>query len=76
MAIHPSDEDPVLAEARELPQTLTGFGNHAIDMTLARITWTGAAQILDWENAVVAVVPHDADRIAADFIEGFDDGSL
>lgn len=76
MPIDPRDEDPVLTEARELPKPLAGFGNDPIDMTLARVARTCAAQILKWENAVVAVIPHDADRIAADLIEGFDDGSL
>jgi hypothetical protein len=74
--VHPSNEDPILTEAQELTEALTGFGNDTIDMTLARIARARAAQIFQWENAVMAVVPHDPDRIATDLIEGFDDGSL
>lgn len=76
MAIDPGDEDSRFAEARELAQALAGFGNGAAHEAFAGVAGTCAAQGFERKDAVVAVIPDDSDRIAADFLEGFDDGSL
>ena len=76
MPIDPCDEDAVFAEARELFQALAIFGDRAFEVAFADVAGACATETFERKDAVVAVVPHDTDRIAADFVEGFDDGSF
>ena len=76
MPVDPCDEHPALAEARKLAQPLTRFGNRSGDLALAQVTGARAPQIFQRKNTVVAIVPHDANRIAADFMQRFDNRSL
>jgi hypothetical protein len=76
MSINPRDEHAALAEARELAQALARLGNRTADEAFAGVAWTCATQVLEREDAVVAVIPDDSDGIAPYFLEGFDDGSF
>ena len=76
MAIDPRDEDSRLAEARELAQALTRFGDRTLNIAFAYVAGAGPPQALERQDAVVTVVPYDSDRVAADFIERLDDGSF
>ena len=76
MPIGPRDENATLAKTGELAKTLARFGNRASHCAFADIARARAPQILERKDTVVAVIPHDADRITANFLERFDYRSL
>src|SRR5271165_7015559 len=69
--VNPSDKHRRLAEPRQLAHLQAGGRHLAAHAALACVAQTSAAQILEREDAVVAVDPLHADGVAPYFVQAF-----
>ena len=71
VAVNPSDEHRRLAEPRQLAHPQARGRHLAAHVAFACVAQTSAAQILEREDAVVAVDPLHADGVAPYFVQAF-----